>query len=174
MILTGLGIHPLLMISRMSLSPAEQAEVLLNHYSFDLEGKTSSQIIINWSEIYDVNWLHLAVIEALYLGRYKSISVQQILELWKRRNQPIYHFNSEFERLICNKLPHAFKDYKIVENSIQEIKGKENPPVNEIPAPEKPVIESLPVSEITPTLTLHYSDFCAKLQAIIENSQTDE
>ncbi|TVU55438.1 MAG: hypothetical protein EA414_01700 [Arthrospira sp. PLM2.Bin9] len=162
------------MISPMSLSPAEQAQVLLNHYSFDLDGNSANQIISKWSEIYDVNWLHLAVIEALYLGRYKSISVQQILEMWKRRNQPIYHFNSEFERLICNKLPHAFEDYKSVHNNTPET-NQQKPDHeildHEILDHEEAVIESLPISEKTPTLPLHYSDFCAKLQAIVENSQ---
>nr|WP_317266153.1 hypothetical protein [Arthrospira sp. SH-MAG29] len=153
----------------MSLSPAEQAQVLLNHYSFDLDGNSANQIISKWSEIYDVNWLHLAVIEALYLGRYKSISVQQILEMWKRRNQPIYHFNSEFERFICNKLPHAFKDYKNVHNNTPETNKQK--PDNEILDYEEAVIESVQISETTPTLPLHYSDFCAKLQAIVENSQ---
>lgn len=169
MILTGLGTHPLLMISRMSLSPAEQAQVLLNHYSFDLDGNSANKIISKWSEIYDVNWLHLAVIEALYLGRYKSISVQQILEMWKRRNQPIYHFNSEFERLICNKLPDVFEDYKNVQNTTKET--QKDQPENEILAPEEAVIEPVPVRDKIPTLTLQYSDFCAKLQAIVQNSQ---
>ena len=49
--------------------------------------------------------MHLAIIEALYQGRYKAVSAQQILTLWLKRNHPSYHFNMEFERLICNKLP---------------------------------------------------------------------
>jgi len=92
----------------MSVPPeeqAEQAEALLNHYSFDLGGKPAGQIVANWTQNYEVGWLPLAVIEALYLGRYKAISVGQILAHWKRREEPVYHFNSEFERLVSNNLP---------------------------------------------------------------------
>ncbi|MBY5285835.1 hypothetical protein ACOWPH_17180 [Anabaena sp. PCC 7938] len=78
---------------------------LLVHYSFDLNGYSASELINRWRSDYPVNWLHMAVIEALYQGRYKAISVQQILNFWLRRGQVIYHFNMEFERLICSKFP---------------------------------------------------------------------
>lgn len=78
---------------------------LLTHYSFDLGGYSASELVKRWENQYPSNWVHLAVIEALYQGRYKAVSVQQILTLWLRRNHPSYHFNIEFERLICNKLP---------------------------------------------------------------------
>ena len=47
----------------------------------------------------------MAVIESLYRGRYKAISVEQILTIWLRRGQPFHRFNGEFERLISRKLP---------------------------------------------------------------------
>ncbi|MGM3304714.1 hypothetical protein ACSQ6I_01770 [Anabaena sp. WFMT] len=78
---------------------------LLVHYSFDLNGYSASELINRWRSDYPLNWLHIAVIEALYQGRYKAISVQQILNFWLRRGQVIYHFNMEFERLICSKFP---------------------------------------------------------------------
>ncbi|MDB9376454.1 hypothetical protein, partial [Nodularia sphaerocarpa] len=46
----------------------------------------------------------------LYQGRYKGISVQQILAFWQRRGQVIYHFNMEFERLICSKFPESLTE----------------------------------------------------------------
>ena len=82
---------------------------LLTHYSFDLGGYNSSELVKYWEKQYPSNWVHLAIIEALYQGRYKAVSVQQILTLWLRRNHPSYHFNLEFERLICNKLPEDLK-----------------------------------------------------------------
>ncbi|MEO0683980.1 MAG: hypothetical protein AAFY76_02770 [Cyanobacteria bacterium J06649_11] len=78
---------------------------LLTHYSFDLGGYSASELVKRWENQYPSNWVHLAIIEALYQGRYKAVSAQQILTLWLRRNHPSYHFNIEFERLICNKLP---------------------------------------------------------------------
>lgn len=86
---------------------ADLARALLIHYSFDLSGYSPSELVDIWQKQYSVGWLHLAVIEALYQGRYKAISVQQILAFWRRRGQAIFHFNMEFERLICNKFPES-------------------------------------------------------------------
>ncbi|MBD2499945.1 hypothetical protein [Anabaena azotica] len=84
---------------------AKLAKALLIHYSFDLSGYSADELVNRWQKHYPNQWLHLAVIEALYQGRYKGISVQQILAFWQRRGQEIYHFNMEFERLICSKFP---------------------------------------------------------------------
>lgn len=78
---------------------------LLTHYSFDLGQQTASQLTTGWAKDFPASWVRWAVIEALYQGRYKGISVDQILLLWKRRKQPCYRFNYEFERLVCNKFP---------------------------------------------------------------------
>ncbi|MBD2042324.1 hypothetical protein [Microcoleus sp. FACHB-672] len=83
------------------------ATALLTHYSFDLGGYTAEQLIERWLGDYQAHWLRLALIEALYQGRYKAISVAQILALWRRRGQPIFHFNHEFERLVCRKFPNT-------------------------------------------------------------------
>lgn len=93
------------MLSTESEISAKLAAALLTHYSFDLSGYTARDLINRWQTQYPADWLHLAVIEALYQGRYKAISVQQILLFWQRRGQVIYHFNMEFERLICSKFP---------------------------------------------------------------------
>ncbi len=86
---------------------ADLAVALLTHYSFDLSGYTASELVDHWKKIYPNHWLHLAVIEALYQGRYKAVSAQQILTLWQRRGHTTYHFNMEFERLICSKFPES-------------------------------------------------------------------
>jgi hypothetical protein len=86
---------------------AELAVNLLIHYSFDLSGYSASELVNLWRREYPNEWLHIAVIEALYQGRYKAISVQQILNFWQRRGQAAYHFNMEFERLICSKFPES-------------------------------------------------------------------
>jgi hypothetical protein len=86
-------------------SAMKYAANLLRHYSFELDEFTIDQLLSYWSDNYPVNWVRLATIEALYQGRYKAVSVEQILVLWKRRGQPVHHFNHEFERLVCDKFP---------------------------------------------------------------------
>lgn len=84
---------------------ADFAATLLVHYSFDLGGYTAKERIDSWLKNYPATWIRSAVIEALYQGRYKAISVEQILGFWQRRGFAVYHFNHEFERLICGNLP---------------------------------------------------------------------
>ncbi|MBE9226946.1 hypothetical protein IQ264_16075 [Phormidium sp. LEGE 05292] len=84
---------------------AQVAAWLLANYYFDLSGYQPCELVESWLNHYPGNWLRLAVIEALYQGRYKAVSVEQILIIWHRRNQALYHFNYEFETLICSKLP---------------------------------------------------------------------
>lgn len=115
---------------------ADLAANLLVHYSFDLNGYNASELINRWQAEYPINWLHLAVIEALYQGRYKAISVQQILIFWLRRGQVLHHFNMEFERLICSKFPEKLT--------------KISPPV--LPSiPQLQSIESARSSKLLPT-----------------------
>lgn len=92
-------------LHNLSKDPARLAADLLHHYSFELAGYSVAQQVEIWQEYYPAEWLPVAIIEALYQGRYKAISVEQILNLWQRRNHPVHHFNHEFERLICGNLP---------------------------------------------------------------------
>lgn len=80
---------------------AQQAAALLEGYHFDLGRHDAPQWISLWLEHYRPVWIRDAVIEALYQGRYKAVSVRQILELWQRRSQPIRHATREFEASIC-------------------------------------------------------------------------
>lgn len=81
---------------------ADVAE-LLARYSFDLEGYGLEQWVEQWLRQYPAEWLGRAVIEALYQGRYKAVSVWQILELWRRRGKPLQHYSREFERMISGR-----------------------------------------------------------------------
>ncbi|MEB3883887.1 hypothetical protein [Lyngbya sp. CCY1209] len=144
----------------MSVTPeeqAEQAEALLIHYSFDLGGKPAYQIVANWTQNYEVSWLPLAIIEALYLGRYKAISVGQILAHWKRREEPVYHFNSEFERLVSNNLPpHLTGNFTEKKGDSTAVEGSQN----DVKIPPKK-------SDRTPPPPIHYSDFYEKLKSLL-------
>jgi len=87
-----------------STSPeAQQAAVLLEGYRFELGGHDARQWVSLWLEFYRPSWIRDAVIEALYQGRYKSVSVRQILELWQRRGQPIRHVTHDFEAAVCRE-----------------------------------------------------------------------
>jgi hypothetical protein len=92
-------------MTELARDAAIDAAELLTHYSFDLGGFTVERLIDYWLREYPANWLRPALVEALYQGRYKAVSVTQILTLWKRRGHPLYHFNHEFERMVCGKFP---------------------------------------------------------------------
>lgn len=82
---------------------------LLKHYSFESNHQSYEKVIDSWLERFPLNWVNLALVESLYQGRYKVVSVEQILTLWQRRGKPSYHFNHDFERLVSNKLPQTFE-----------------------------------------------------------------
>jgi hypothetical protein len=85
-------------------STADSAVALLLHYIFDLGGYNARELVERWLRFYPANWVRLAAIEALYQGRYKAVSVEQILSIWQRRGQIQPHFNCEFERLVCGNI----------------------------------------------------------------------
>lgn len=86
-------------------NPIAHAESLLKHYSFDLGGRSVQELLSHWQTHYAPQWIRLAVIEALYQGRYKAISVDEILKIWRRRRHPTPHFSGEFERLVGDRFP---------------------------------------------------------------------
>ena len=87
-----------------STSPeAQQAAVLLDGYRFELGSHDARQWVSLWLEFYRPSWIRDAVVEALYQGRYKSVSVRQILEMWQRRGQPIRHVTHDFEAAVCRE-----------------------------------------------------------------------
>jgi hypothetical protein len=77
---------------------------LLHHYGFDVTTETVPELLDHWQSQYPGDWIRLAVIEALYRGRYKQISVEEILRRWQKLGQPQVNFNSDFEVLISAKI----------------------------------------------------------------------
>jgi hypothetical protein len=103
------------------------AIALLQRYNFDLGNQCLEDLLSYWRE-YDPNWVKMAVIECLYRGRYKAVSVSQVLQGWLRRQQPYCQFNSEFERLICQesrqetlKCPPDLKSPDFISHPVQAI-----------------------------------------------------
>jgi hypothetical protein len=85
-----------------------QTVALLIYYCFDPQGTKVMELVAQWRQDYQDSWIRLAVLESLYRGRYKAVSVEQILSFWERRGEPIYYFGPEFERLISHNLPPHF------------------------------------------------------------------
>lgn len=84
------------------------AIALLVHY-FDLAPASAQLLVKKWLTHYPAIWVRAAVTEALYQGRYKPFSVEQILAFWQRREKSIPHFNKEFETIIAVPLQGSFK-----------------------------------------------------------------
>jgi hypothetical protein len=97
---------------------------LMNSYSFDTNQRNTEELIKEWLNNYDVNWIYLATIEALYLGRYKAVSIEQIMYGWSRKGHPTTHFGGDFERVICRKLPrhlNALNSLEEYEDNIKQL-----------------------------------------------------
>ncbi len=161
------------------------AEALLTKYDFDLGCETPEQLIARWYNNYKQEWLALAVIEALYLGRYKAISVQQILTLWERRAQAVYHFNSEFQNIVTrNVLTNLTSEIQTQSLQLEKI-----PDLSESKTPEHSTSVSQNSNPFEPNFNnqaqdlvnqpsvqptqhnIKYTDFYTKLKAVINNSQ---
>ena len=93
------------MTDSTSESPLTKTSGLLTYYSCETGSQTQEYLLNNWLGTYPPEWVRLALIEALYRGRYKTISVESLLADWERRGQPLYHFNREFEALVCHNFP---------------------------------------------------------------------
>ncbi len=104
---------------------AEQLATLLCRYGFDLEDWMPQSLVNQWLEKYSDQWIYLSVLEALYQGRYKIVSVEQILKLWSRKGEPKFHFSLEFESMINRTGP------KLSLNSIPPVPNEEIPNIEE-------------------------------------------
>lgn len=80
------------------------AVALMVHY-FDIREGDAWTAVLSLSAYHPPSWIRIAVIEALYQGRYKVISVEQILDIWRRRGKILAHFNREFEAIVTVPLP---------------------------------------------------------------------
>ncbi|MBP0000126.1 MAG: hypothetical protein J7641_14205 [Cyanobacteria bacterium SID2] len=145
-----------------------EAIALLEYYSFDLGDETAEAFVDRWSECVPASWLRLAVLEALYQGRYKTVSVAQLLRLWQRRDRPYQHFNYEFERLVCDRLPGMPEpEEETPEIPVATELDPPNPrdkPRRQTPQPE--------IDRFTPSIDR--SELYSKLQNLAHREQTED
>ena len=132
---------------------------LLKYYGFELAEQTPEQIIDNWQKQYDPDWFLPAILESLYQGRYKAISVEHILIYWQRRGQKIHHFTPDFERLICHRFPQNLLLGSQNEDILTTDKTSEN--------------QGLEPSE-TDKLSLKHPDFYQKLKGFMGDTNEEK
>ncbi|MEA5462969.1 hypothetical protein [Leptothoe sp. PORK10 BA2] len=82
---------------------AQQAITLIKSFSLELDEYGPESQVLYWLSKYRAAWIRDAIIEAIYQGRYKIISVQHILSIWQRRGQPLRHFTSGFEQALITQ-----------------------------------------------------------------------
>ncbi|MEM6252593.1 MAG: hypothetical protein AAF821_06680 [Cyanobacteria bacterium P01_D01_bin.156] len=102
---------------------AQQAITLIKSFSLELEQYSPESQVMYWLNTYRPAWIRDAVIEAVFQGRYKIISVEHILQIWQRRGQPVCHFTSGFEQTIASHLgsPIHMVPSTLVQSGIQQI-----------------------------------------------------
>ncbi|QMS90519.1 hypothetical protein HUN01_24160 [Nostoc edaphicum CCNP1411] len=157
------------MLTTLPDTSANLAIALLINYSFDLSGYSANELVERWQTQYPLNWLHLAVIEALYQGRYKAVSVQQILVFWQRRDQATYHFNMEFERMVCSKFPQSLTSSPVPALPL----AKKNPTVEKVTSPQLPPAKIRNGYQYNNTATLQLKSSEPKTSLSEEEKQVD-
>jgi|GEM_PF-477501 len=115
---------------------------LLDRYGFERGAFSAEQLIGYWLRSYPPEWIRSAVLEALYQGRYKSVSVGQILAIWKRRGQPLYHYSFEFERMVCGTLARI--------PTVEEPTAEMHPMATPLPPKESQVFSEQGDGEVSP------------------------
>jgi hypothetical protein len=131
-----------------------QMAVLLDCYGFDLQECSPAEYIDYWLTSCSRYWIRLAIVEALYQGRYKAVSVDHILRLWQRRGHPTFHFPHEFERLICRNIFVGKENIDKIESQssstkFQEIKKVDQPDKKDIQLQPSKNLNSLAIRRLT-------------------------
>jgi hypothetical protein len=76
------------------------APAVLRAYGFEMDESRLAKTLADWEEHYGREWVMLALVEALHQGRYKLMSIGQILVCWVRRGEPRISFDRDFQRMV--------------------------------------------------------------------------
>lgn len=130
-----------------------QIKDLLDSYSFDTNQCNIECLIYEWLKDYKIEWVYLATIEALFLGRYKVVSIKQILTIWGRLGSPKTHFSGDFERFIGRDLPKhsaakSIADIDELEPQEEEIMPQPNIASDEIISEEVNSSQQTPLNKL--------------------------
>jgi hypothetical protein len=88
----------------MSHSQTSLIAIVIKTYGLALDEQQVEAILVTWFQTYDAAWIVKAIVESLYRGRYKLISVDNILKDWQRIGKPRYNFTPEYEREIFQNI----------------------------------------------------------------------
>ncbi len=99
----------------------------IEHYGLELNGESANATIAYWLQTYDRNWVVKATIEALYRGRYKVKSIDNILKDWQRRGSPFCKYPAEYERGIINSLPLQITQASLLSSALTRVSSE---PIN--------------------------------------------
>jgi hypothetical protein len=80
-------------------------KLLIQIYGLEVDRDRVDIFLVSWYDRYESAWIFKAIVESLYRGRYKIVSVDNILKDWHRIGQPRYHFTPEYEWEIVHKIP---------------------------------------------------------------------
>ncbi|MBD2175429.1 hypothetical protein H6F42_00685 [Pseudanabaena sp. FACHB-1998] len=159
----------------------EIAIALLQHYSFDLGGYTINDLTRAWGR-FKPEWVRQAVIESLFQGRYKAVSVSQILYLWERKGEANYRYNREFERLVCGDVAVIYEDrifYTPPRTSVREAGITEIAPFvppekvsSPIPFPKRSTIAGMKINQESPPKAHKYPSRTTSISGTTEPAQT--
>jgi hypothetical protein len=160
-----------------------QIEALLIRYGFEVNKVSIPALIEEWLQFYSVYWIRLAIVEALSQGRYKAISVEHILALWKRLGHPTYHFTYEFERFITR---HFFVEELNHQKAIESDDNTTTQPTIEKPSeetennkltltPVKELVKNIatPVSISIEKISTNPDKIQRKSKVVVEDRETD-
>ncbi|WP_218080660.1 hypothetical protein [Anthocerotibacter panamensis] len=78
--------------------------VTLEAYGFEGITADTPDLLAQWVLEFPAPWPSLAIVEAVYQGRYKVHSVRQILLCWQRRGEPRINFDRSFQRQILEEI----------------------------------------------------------------------
>lgn len=109
-----------------SLDDLREIIILIKYYGFDLNGYKMRDLIVKWTKIYPHNWLSLGVIEAIYQGRLKVVSVEQILNVWLKKREVNKSFNDEFASLIKPSVVFSEEEDKELKYIFTNINNRDN------------------------------------------------
>ncbi|NCJ07315.1 hypothetical protein GS597_12515 [Synechococcales cyanobacterium C] len=85
--------------------PIAASYALLSYYCEESTEQVKTESLEQLLQAYPADWVRLALIEALFQGRYKLISVAQMLMAWKRRGEPLSHFSYDFATMVSHNFP---------------------------------------------------------------------
>lgn len=71
------------------------AAAFLAYYHFDVRSSSQTEWAEQW-RIWPEPWLWAALLEALHQGRYKAVSVENVLQSWRSRGEVRLSFNPAF------------------------------------------------------------------------------